>query len=203
MPAQAFDLQGHRGARGLAPENTLQALRAGARDRRDHARTRSRDDQGRRAGGQPRPAASTRITRAGRTERFSTRKARRSASLTLAEVQRYDVGRLKPRIELRPEFSRAEGGGRRAHSGADRSVRSGEAHSAPAHVRFNIETKITPTRAPKRRTRRLSRPPSPSAVREAGLTSRASVQSFDWRTLEGDEAHRAGDRARRASPPKR
>jgi glycerophosphoryl diester phosphodiesterase len=27
LPAQAFDLQGHRGARGLAPENTLPAYR--------------------------------------------------------------------------------------------------------------------------------------------------------------------------------
>src|SRR6185312_15834091 len=27
MPAAAFDLQGHRGARGLAPENTLAAFR--------------------------------------------------------------------------------------------------------------------------------------------------------------------------------
>ena len=28
MTATAFDLQGHRGARGLAPENTLQAFAA-------------------------------------------------------------------------------------------------------------------------------------------------------------------------------
>ena len=34
------------------------------------------------------------------------------------------------------------------------------------------------------------------AVRDAGLTARVSMQSFDWRTLGGAEAHRAGDRAR-------
>ena len=35
-----FDLQGHRGARGLAPENTLPAFRAGAVARRRDARAR-------------------------------------------------------------------------------------------------------------------------------------------------------------------
>ena len=45
----AFDLQGHRGARGLAPENTLAAFRARAGDRRHDARDRSRRDARRRA----------------------------------------------------------------------------------------------------------------------------------------------------------
>ena len=38
--AGAFDLQGHRGARGLAPENTLAAFERALRDRRHHARDR-------------------------------------------------------------------------------------------------------------------------------------------------------------------
>ncbi len=51
----AFDLQGHRGARGLAPENTLAGFRARARSRRHDARARLRRDEGRRRGREPRP----------------------------------------------------------------------------------------------------------------------------------------------------
>ena len=50
-------------------------------------------------------------------------------------------------------------------------------------MRFNIETKLTPTSG--------AETPDPDAfadavaavVREAGMTARVSVQSFDWRTL--------------------
>src|SRR5262249_46456375 len=51
------------------------------------------------------------------------------------------------------------------------------------HVRFNIETKMSPG-APDE-----TLPPEPFAesfakvVREAGMTTRVSIQSFDWRTL--------------------
>ena len=63
------------------------------------------------------------------------------------------------------------------------------------HVRFNIETKITPTSG--------SDVPSPEifadavarAIRAAGLTARATVQSFDWRTLVVLRRHRPRDRA--------
>ncbi len=51
LQAAAFDLQGHRGARGLAPENTLPSFAAALTigvttietDDRDHARRRARD----------------------------------------------------------------------------------------------------------------------------------------------------------------
>src|SRR6476646_8394088 len=94
-PAHAFDLQGHRGARGLAPENTLEsfalALSIGvttleldlamtkddvlvvSHDRRlnpDHTR--------------------------GPDGAFLSKEGPAIRSLTLAEVQQYDVGRLKP-----------------------------------------------------------------------------------------------------------
>ena len=36
--AAALDLQGHRGARGLAPENTLAGFATALGDRRHHAR---------------------------------------------------------------------------------------------------------------------------------------------------------------------
>ena len=57
LDSQAFDLQGHRGARGLAPENTLAAFRRALDDRRHDDRDRSGGHARRRRGDRPRSAA--------------------------------------------------------------------------------------------------------------------------------------------------
>ena len=51
------------------------------------------------------------------------------------------------------------------------------------HVRFNIETKITPTSSAETPDPDTFAMAVATAIRAAGLTERASVQSFDWRTL--------------------
>jgi glycerophosphoryl diester phosphodiesterase len=51
------------------------------------------------------------------------------------------------------------------------------------HVRFNIETKITPTSADETPDPETFAAAVAMAVRDAGLVTRVSVQSFDWRTL--------------------
>jgi glycerophosphoryl diester phosphodiesterase len=126
LPAHAFDLQGHRGARGLAPENTLEgfalALSIGVTTleldlamTRDDVLVVSHDRR-----------LNPDHTR-GPDGWFLDAQGPAIRSLTLAEVQRYDVGRLKPRSELREHVSGAEGGRWRAHSGAGRSIRPCEA----------------------------------------------------------------------------
>jgi glycerophosphoryl diester phosphodiesterase len=180
-PAHAFDLQGHRGARGLTPENTLAgfetALRIGvttleldlamtkdgvlvvSHDRRlnpDH--TRGPDGQ------------------------FLAREGPPIRSLTFAEVQQYDVGGLKPGTDYAksfPEQRPVDGARIPALTELFALVKRAGAN----HVRFNIETKITPTSGaetpdPQTFARALT-----DVVRNAGLTSRVSIQSFDWRTL--------------------
>jgi glycerophosphoryl diester phosphodiesterase len=57
------------------------------------------------------------------------------------------------------------------------------AHRQAYHVRFNIETKITPTSRADTPDPEIFAATLAHAVREAGLASRVSVQSFDWRTL--------------------
>jgi glycerophosphoryl diester phosphodiesterase len=180
-PANAFDSQGHRGARGLAPENTLEgfalALSIGvttleldlamtkddvlvvSHDRRlnpDH--TRAPDGKFLEAQGPP------------------------IRSLTLAELQRYDVGRLKPGTEYAKSFPE-----QRPVDGAripplaelfDLVKRAGA-----EHVRFNIETKLTPTSGVETPTPEAFAAAVANAVRDAGLVTRVSIQSFDWRTL--------------------
>jgi len=180
-PAQAFDLQGHRGARGLAPENTLAAfetaLRAGvttleldlamtaddvlvvSHDRRlnpDHTR--------------------------GPDGKFLDREGPPIRSLTLAELQRYDVGRLKPGSAYAaslPEQRAVDGARIPALTELFDLVRRAGAE----HVRFNIETKITPTSGAETPDPETFAAAFAKAVREAGLTARVSMQSFDWRTL--------------------
>ena len=180
-PAQAFDLQGHRGARGLAPENTLAgfetALRIGvttleldlamtkdgvlvvSHDRRlnpDHTR--------------------------GPDGKFLDREGPPIRALTLAEVQRHDVGRLKPGTDYARSFPAQQPvDGARIPALAelfDLVRRSGA-----DHVRFNVETKITPASGDEAPDPETFAAAVAKAVREAGLGSRVSVQSFDWRTL--------------------
>lgn len=180
-PAQAFDLQGHRGARGLAPENTLEgfalALSLGVTTleldlamTRDDVLVVSHDRR-----------LNPEFTR-GPDGKFLDTQGPAIRSLTLAEVQRYDVGRLKPRSNYAstfPEQKAADG----ARVPALTEVFDLVKRSGAAHVRFNIETKITPTSGAETPDPDIFAAALARAIREAGLEKRASVQSFDWRTL--------------------
>lgn len=180
-PARPFDLQGHRGARGLAPENTLvafaRALSLGvATLELDTAVTRdgvvvvSHDstlnpDITRRPDGTwlepPGPAI---------------------FSLTGAELARYDVGRLRPGTPYARNFpDQVPVDGTRMPT--LREVYALAKKAGNATVRFNVETKLDPGKP--------DETPAPDAfadallavAREAGAIDRTSIQSFDWRTL--------------------
>jgi glycerophosphoryl diester phosphodiesterase len=179
--AQAFDLQGHRGARGLAPENTLAAfevalaigvttLELDLAMTRDDVLVVSHDrrlnpDLTRNADGQ-----------------FLQREGPAIRSLALAEVQRYDVGRLKPGSAYAANFpgqKTADGARIPALAELFDLVKS----SGAAHVRFNIETKVTPTSGAETPDPDIFAAAVARAIRAAGVADRAAVQSFDWRTL--------------------
>jgi glycerophosphoryl diester phosphodiesterase len=174
QPVLGIDIQGHRGARGHLPENTLagfqRALELGA--------TTLELDVG--------------VTRDGvvvvHHDRALNPDVARGADgawirapgplikdLALAELQRYDVGRLRPGSEYERRFPL-----QRPRDGA-RVPRLAEVLGLPA--RFNIETKVSAA-APHE-----TLPPEPFAlaliaeVRHAGAAARTTVQSFDWRTL--------------------
>jgi glycerophosphoryl diester phosphodiesterase len=103
-------------------------------------------------------------------------------SLTLAEVQRYDVGRLKPGSAYAaslPEQRPVDG----ARIPALTELFDMAKRVGADHVRFNIETKITPTSGAETPDPETFAAAVAKVVRDAGLTARVSIQSFDWRTL--------------------
>ena len=179
--AAAFDLQGHRGARGLAPENTLpafaQALSIGV--------TTLELDAGITEDGvvvvhhdrrlNPDIARGT----DGRWLRAPTRAIR---ELTFHELQRYDVGRIRPGSDYSKRFpDQRKRDGVRIPKLED--VFALARHARNSEVRFNIETKISPeapdeTVGPEEFARSLI-----GVVRASGIASRTTIQSFDWRTL--------------------
>ena len=183
LPAAALDLQGHRGARGLAPENTLpafeRALAIGV--------TTLETDIGLTADGvvviSHDPYLNPLIARNASGQWLEGTRGPLLKSLTLAQVQAYDVGRIKPGTPYAATFStqQPQDGTRMPTLAAlfDRVNALGA-----GAVRFNIETKINPTQpddtpGPDVMTRALLK-----VVADAGMAGRVTIQSFDWRTLQ-------------------
>lgn len=179
LPAIAFDLQGHRGARGLAPENTIAsfstALAIGVTSleldigmTKDGVVVVHHDEW-----------LNPDITR-GADGAFLSQRGPAIYSLTLEELKRYDVGRLKPGTAYAASLPE-----QRPHDGA-RIPTLAEVFALGKradHIRFNIETKLTPTSGADVPEPELFAKAVAAAVREAGLAERVSIQSFDWRIL--------------------
>jgi len=178
--AAAFDLQGHRGARGLAPENTLPAF---ARALSIGVSTLELDCGVTRDGVvvvSHNRTLDPAITRGPDGDWLSD--APLLSALDLATLERYDVGRIDPRSDYGRRFPEQRGiDGVRIPRLAE--VFRLAARAGNETVRFNIETKIDPTRpaetvGPEVFTRSLI-----AVVRAHGVAERTIIQSFDWRTL--------------------
>ena len=100
-------------------------------------------------------------------------------TLTAEELARYDIGRLNPASDIREAVSRSR---RRADGERFPTLAQVLALGQGNEVRFNVETKITPDGADTADPATFARLVV-AAVREAGMTARVTVQSFDWRTL--------------------
>ncbi len=179
--SRGFDLQAHRGGRGLAPENTLAAFSQATALGVDTLEL----DIGLSADGVPVVSHDTRLnpdhTRDAQG-RWLPAQGPSIHSLTVAQLQAYDVGRLDPATAYGRQFATQQPhDGERIPTLAQLFARL-RAQGA-TRVRFNIETKIDPTRpdetaAPEPMVRALL-----AEIDRAGVVSRVTVQSFDWRTL--------------------
>ena len=180
--ATQFDLQAHRGGRGLMPENTLaafaKAMEIGVTTLEldvgitqdgvmviSHDRYLNpdviRDAEGRHL-----------------TERGAT-----LMSIPFAELQRFDAGRIKRGSSYAKTFSQQQAVDGERIPALSALFELAKQRNA-SDVRFNIETKISPNAAGE------TLPPEPfvraliAEIRNAGLTARATIQSFDWRALQ-------------------
>jgi glycerophosphoryl diester phosphodiesterase len=181
--AAAFDLQGHRGARGLAPENTLpafeRALAIGV--------STLELDVGLTADGvvviAHDPYLNPLITRDAAGQWLPGSKGPLIRSLSLAQLQAHDVGRIQPGTPYASTFGNQQPlDGTRIPTLATLFERV--KLLGAGSVRFNIETKLNPeqpgdTASPGQMTEALLK-----VVRDAGMLGRVSIQSFDWRTLQ-------------------
>ncbi len=180
-PSEAFDLQGHRGARGLMPENTLPAfaraltigvttLELDVGTSRDGIVVVAHD-----------PHLNPALAR-GPDGKWIASRGPALRSLTHGEITAFDVGRINPAHRYAKRFP--------DQTPVDvTSMPTLAAVFALARkagnrtVRFNVETKLRPD-APD-----LTLSPAAlvdaviSQLRQAGVADRSAVQSFDWRTL--------------------
>jgi glycerophosphoryl diester phosphodiesterase len=187
-PVRYFEIQGHRGARGLAPENSLAAFTRAL----DLGVTTLELDIG--------------VTRDGvvvvhHDERLNPNFTRDAAGawitlptprirdLTAAELASYDIGLLKPGTAYANQFPEQAAREREAIPRLadlfELVKRRGD-----ARVRFNIETKLTPdkpddTVGPQAMAATLLR-----VIGQYGMEGRVTIQSFDWRTLKLVQAQR-------------
>ena len=178
----AFDLQAHRGARALWPENTLPgfayALGLGVTTietdvglTRDGVLVLSHD-----------PRLNPDITR-GPDGAFLAGRGPAIVDLDFDQLRTYDVGRIRPGTDYARQFGRQQPvDGTRIPRLADLFALARQAGNE--QVRFALETKVSPlapqdTPAPQELARRLV-----AAIRAAGMEQRSSVLSFDWRTLQ-------------------
>jgi glycerophosphoryl diester phosphodiesterase len=179
--ATSFDLEGHRGTRGLAPENTLPAF---ARAMAIGVDTLELDTGITRDGVvvvSHNTSLNPDITR-GPDGRWIAKAGPPIHSLTFEELSRYDVGRIDPASRYARQFpDQASIDGTHMPRLSDLFAMVRE--KGDRDVRFNIETKISPlapdeTVGPETFTRKVI-----AEIRAGGMARRATLQSFDWRTL--------------------
>ena len=179
-----FDLQGHRGARGDRPENTLLAF--------EHALsvgvTTLELDVG--------------ITEDGiivvhHDERLNPDIARIDQAwvkpplpalrdITYAVLTRYDVGRIDPKSVYAKRFVDQVASDFVTIPRLSDVIDMAEARS-DSSIRYNIETKLSPdgpTLEPDVFADALI-----NVIRDSGIEKRSTVQSFDWRTLAHVRGH--------------
>jgi glycerophosphoryl diester phosphodiesterase len=178
--ARAFDLQGHRGARGLAPENTLaafaKALKIGVTTletdlavTKDGVIVLSHDR-----------VLNPDIVR-GPDRAWLEARGPAIWSLTLAELRRFDVGRINPATKYARQFGQQTPvDGARIPTLAELFELVKASGKSP---RFNIETKLSPEAPGETPDSETFVRLVVEAVRGAQVGNRTTLQSFDWRTL--------------------
>jgi glycerophosphoryl diester phosphodiesterase len=179
--ATSFDIQAHRGGRGLSPENTLPAFTKAL----SFGVTTLELDIGVSADDElviaHDPKLNPNLSRDA-SGNFLSEIGPSLRSLNYEQIKRYDVGRLKPGTSYAAQYPAQE-----AVDGTSMprliDLFALVKAQGDRKVRFNIETKLRPDRPdetadPETFVRLLLR-----AIASYELEQRVTIQSFDWRTL--------------------
>ncbi len=177
-PGMGFDLQGHRGARGLFPENTLE----GFRDTIALGVNTIEIDVTLSADGvvmiHHDPTINPNTTRDANGQ-FLVGRGPAIRSLALENLQRYDIGRLNPALEYGRQYPQQAGcDGLRIPTLTDLL-------NLDSRIWLNIEMKtFPPGRGPEGAEQAPPGPEVADAVLELvehmGALDRVTIQSFDW-----------------------
>src|ERR1700722_4600569 len=179
--APAFDLQAHRGGRGLTPESTLagfkNAISLGVTTletdlavTKDDVLVLSHE-----------PRLNPDLVR-GPDGKWLPGFGPTIHSLTLAGLKPYDIGRLNPATPYGRQFpTQKPSDGERFPTLAELYAMAGPPNGVG--VRFNIETKIDPTKPDQTVDAGHFTRLVVDAIRAAKKEKRTTIQSFDWRTL--------------------
>ena len=181
MTAQAIEIHGHRGARGLLPENTIPAFQHAIElgvDALEFDLVMTRD-------GIPvvhhDPALDPERTRDA-TGAWLAPPGPLLRTLDWTAVSGFDVGRAAPGSETAKWFPEQDSRDGTRIPTLAQVLALGERPEAGA-IRFNIEVKVTPlapeeTAGPAEFAHAVI-----DVLRATGMIDRAAVQSFDWRVL--------------------
>lgn len=171
-----IDLQGHRGARGLFPENTIEGILAGLAVGLDTFEI----DVAVTADGVPvlshDAALNPAITREA-DSRWLERRGPLIRSLRADELEAYDVGRIRPDTNYARLFP-----DQRPHDGAH-IPRLSDALAVDLAARFNIELKTYPDHPEWTVTPVAMAEAVLAVVDAASAAARVTIGSFDWRGL--------------------
>jgi glycerophosphoryl diester phosphodiesterase len=178
---RAFEVHGHRGARGLYPENTIEGFLAALRYDVDalegdllltadgvvvmHHDAEPNPDIARDEHGQWLAARGAPIK-----------------SMTAADLARYDVGRIRPGSDYAARFPHQQGqDGVRIPTLA--AALDAIDRASGRHARWNLEIKIETDHPEKTAAPEAATDAALTVLREHGLVGRVMIQSFEWRAV--------------------
>ena len=177
MAAAAFDLQAHRGGRGLAPENTLAAFRQAVALGVTTLETDLAITQDDVVVISHEPRLNPDLVR-GPDGQWLQGVGPTLHSLPLAALKRYDIGRLNPASAYGRQFPMQR------PADGERFPTLAEVYAiAPAPMRLQHRDQDRPDAARQHGRSGHLRPPRGRAGEGQRAVDRTMIQSFDWRTL--------------------
>lgn len=177
--ALAVDIHGHRGARGLLPENTLPAFEKAIALGVDVLEL----DTGITADGVVVVLHDRSLSPdIARLDGEWIRDPILVTSLTHAELHAFDVGRMKPGSRTAQRQPRQQPVDGTPVPTLAEVLALGKTKGAPT-LRFNIETKLSPEAPGETVSPQAFAKAVIAVIREVGVEDRVIIQSFDWSTL--------------------